>query len=315
MSDTLLPKILTLQETLNRVILGKSDVIERVVTTLLAGGHLLLEDQPGVGKTTLAAAIARAISGQFSRIQFTADLLPSDVIGVRVFRRQQEAFEFVQGPIFSHLVLADELNRAPPKTQSALLQAMSEHAVTIERETFPLPDPFMVIATQNPRGAQGTYPLPESQRDRFLIRLSIGYPAPDVERRILAERRLKDQPLDDIRPVLTPEDLRLAREEVKAVTLGEPVLEYMARLAQATRNHPEVTVAASPRAVLALMRACQALAWLKRRAFVDLDTVKYLLPNVWGHRLALRSLNPLIVGEGASPDWVTRELLERVAIT
>ncbi|HNV70105.1 MAG TPA: AAA family ATPase, partial [Candidatus Ozemobacteraceae bacterium] len=173
---------------LNRVLCGKPEVVELGLTTLIAGGHLLLEDLPGVGKTTFGSALARCVNGSFSRIQFTADLLPSDVLGCRVFYRSQEKFELVRGPIFSNLVMADELNRAPPKTQSALLQAMSEGQVSIDRETLSLPTPFMVIATQNPRWHQGTYPLPESQRDRFLMRLSIGYPPPAVEMTILQDR-------------------------------------------------------------------------------------------------------------------------------
>ncbi|MFZ2960062.1 MAG: MoxR family ATPase [Candidatus Ozemobacteraceae bacterium] len=305
-----LNKLITL---LNKIILGKEEVVELVVTTLLAGGHLLLEDQPGVGKTTLGAALAHVVSGTFSRVQFTADLLPADVVGSRIYRRRDETFEFVPGPIFANFVLADELNRAPPKTQSALLQAMNEGCVTVDRETIFLPAPFMVIATQNPRGSQGTYPLPESQRDRFLMRLSIGYPDAAVEMKILRERRLSD-PLKDVEPILDAGMLLAAREEVREIAVPEPIIAYVTRLAEAIRRHEDVNIAVSPRATLGLMRASQALAYVRGRGMVDFDIVKHLVPPVFAHRLGLRTLDPWLSGEGASPQWIRRELLERVPV-
>ncbi|MBF0500652.1 MAG: MoxR family ATPase [Candidatus Riflebacteria bacterium] len=298
---------------LNRVILGKEEVVELVLVTLLSGGHLLLEDQPGVGKTTLGTALAHVVRGSFSRVQFTADLLPADIVGSRIYRRRDEAFEFVQGPIFANFILADELNRAPPKTQSALLQAMNEGCVTVDRETISLPAPFMVIATQNPRGSQGTYPLPESQRDRFLMRLSIGYPDAITEMKILRERRISD-PLKDIEPILDAGMLLAIREDIHKVILPEPVIAYMVRLSETVRRHEDVNIAVSPRGTLALMRSSQALACLRGRDLVDFDMVKHLAPFVLGHRLGLRTLDPWLTGEGASPQWIRRELLERVSI-
>ncbi|HNW34335.1 MAG TPA: MoxR family ATPase [Candidatus Ozemobacteraceae bacterium] len=298
---------------LETILLGKPDVIEMAMTCLLAGGHLLLEDLPGVGKTTLAAALARLVQGKFNRVQFTADLLPSDIIGTRIYRRRDDTFEFIRGPIFSHFLLADELNRAPPKTQSALLQAMNERAVSVDCETIPLPEPFMVIATQNPRGYHGTYPLPESQRDRFLMRLSIGFPDLDTEMRILAGHREKE-PVDSLQSVLTPEETVAMQAKIKGVRVPEPVAAYISRLAEATRAHPDVLVPVSPRGSIALMKATQALAFIRDREFIDIDLVKYLAPAVLGHRMSLRIASQIAGGEGAPVSWVDRELLQCVPV-
>ena len=311
--ETLQINLKKLADALNGVLRGKAEIIELGITTLLAGGHLLLEDLPGVGKTTFGSALARSIGGVFSRIQFTADLLPADVLGCRVYFRNQEKFELVPGPIFANLVLADELNRAPPKTQSALLQAMSEGQVSIDRETLSLPQPFMVVATQNPRWHQGTYPLPESQRDRFLMRLSIGYPGTAVEMNILQDRRERD-PLDDLKPVLSLEMIAEARVAVQKIPVSEAVLHYICRLADATRNHSDVAIPLSPRGTLALMRASQALTYLRNLPAVDIDLVKFLAPKVFGHRLSLRTPVSAISDESSQGGWVERELLARVSV-
>lgn len=312
-SSELRDRLRELQRVLNATLLGKSEVVERVVTCLLAGGHILLEDMPGVGKTLLAYALSRAVKGDFSRIQFTADLLPADILGLRIYRRGAEVFEFVPGPIFAHVVLADELNRAPPKTQSALLQAMNEGCVTVERQTYPLPAPFMVIATQNPRGQHGTYPLPESQRDRFLMRLSIGYPDAATEIRILGEVR-ETNLAARIEPILGPEQVLEIQRQVRLIKTPEPCLAYLARLAEATRTHGDVAIPISPRGTIALMRAAQALAYQRGQAWIDLDLIKELAPAVLAHRLALRWLQQESLQEGAPLAWVERELLQRVPV-
>ncbi len=298
---------------IEKVLRGKESVVEMAIASLLAGGHLLLEDFPGVGKTTLASVMAKGISGHFSRVQFTADLLPADVLGVRIFRRSEEKFEFVHGPIFCNIILADELNRAPPKTQSALLQAMNEGQVTIDQETFKLPHPFMVIATQNPRGYHGTYPLPESQRDRFMMRLSIGYPDSATEVMILKDRRETD-PSTMVEKVLTLEEIGEAQKEVRKIEIPDPCYVYMNRLAEATRKHEEVLIPASPRALLALMRASQGFAYLRCQKFVDIDIIKHLSPFVLAHRLGLRSLGQTHTGEGAPAAWITKEILQRIPV-
>ena len=306
-------KLRQLLKTINATLFGKPEVVEKVVTCLFAGGHLLIEDMPGFGKTTLAFALARAVNGTFSRIQFTSDLLPSDILGTRIYRRGSETFEFIPGPIFAHFVLADELNRAPPKTQSALLQAMNEECVTVERQTYPLEAPFMVIATQNPRGYHGTYPLPESQRDRFLMRVSIGYPDRATEIRILGETR--DEPLlSGVVPIFSPDQVTEVQRQVRAIKVPEPCLSYMARLAEATRRHDEVIIPISPRGTIALMRAAQALAYIRGMEWVDIDILKELAPSILAHRLALRLLHNDSILEGAPAAWIERELLQKVPI-
>jgi MoxR-like ATPase len=313
MAEAILEKFRQLQTHLQQVLQGKSEVIEKTVATFLAGGHLLLEDYPGVGKTTLASAVAKSLRGSFSRIQFTADLLPGDVLGVRIYRRQDETFEFVSGPVFANIVLADELNRAPPKTQSALLQAMNEISITIDKETRSLPQPFFVIATQNPRGHHGTYPLPESQRDRFMMRLSIGYPDPAVETQILVSHR-RDEPLRHMPEIMNPEDILTAQQAVREIEVPPPCLDYMVRLGEGIRRHEEVSIPVSPRGLIALMHASQALAYLRGRTFVDIDTIKFLAPNVLAHRINLRSLTRTHLGEGASTEWIITEFLQKLPV-
>jgi len=308
-----LDKLKQLQAILNGVLLGKPEVVEMTLVCLLSGGHLLLEDMPGVGKTTLAAALAKAINGTCSRIQFTADLLPSDIIGTRIYRRSDERFEFVPGPVFANFVLADELNRSPPKTQSALLQAMNERIVTVDRETLSLPAPFMVIGTQNPRGYHGTYPLPESQRDRFLMRLSIGYPDYDTEIKILGEHRETD-PVSRIEPVTSAGEIFEMQKQIRLIDIPDAGLAYLSRLADASRRNEELAIPISPRGSLALMRAGQALAFIRAKKWVDIDAIKFLAPSVLAHRMSFRSMNSMGGGEGASVAWVQRELLQRVDV-
>jgi len=267
-----------------QVILGKPQQIRFALACLLARGHLLIEDLPGVGKTTLAHVLARTLGMQFQRIQFTSDLLPADITGVSIYERQRGEFRFLPGPVFSQLVLADEINRATPKTQSALLEAMEERQVTVEGETRPLPEPFFVIATQNPSHQIGTFPLPESQLDRFLMRIELGYPDRNAERALLkagGQRALADQ----LTPLINAQDLPALQREVAAVHAAEPLIDYVQALVEATRRDPAFQHGLSPRAGLALLAAARAWAWLDGRAMVLPDDVQEVLPAVARHRL------------------------------
>lgn len=303
-----------LAEELKLIIVGKDRQIEKTLVCLLAEGHLLLEDMPGVGKTTLASALSNAIGGVFSRIQFTADLLPSDVIGTRIYRRQTEDFEFIRGAIFANVVLADELNRAPPKTQSALLQAMNEFAVSVEKQHIELVKPFMVIATQNPKGFHGTYPLPESQRDRFMMRISLGYPDESSEVAILKKHiSVRKSSEQTVRGFLSLAEVVAAQEQVRTIPVADPVLQYISRLMNSIRNHDEVELPVSPRGSIALMRASQALAFYRGQSFVSIDTVKEIAPEVLAHRIGLRGVS-IYGGEGARNDWLAGEILQRVEV-
>lgn len=277
-------KIVALINQLNTVIVGKFDQTQDCVACLLAGGHLLIEDVPGVGKTTLAHALARTFGLQFSRVQFTADLMPSDLSGVSVYERGQEKFVFHPGPLFAQVLLADEINRASPKTQSALLEAMEEKQVTIEGETRPLPSPFFVIATQNPHDQLGTYLLPESQLDRFLMRISLGYPDRAAERLLLAgnDRRELVQHLPSL---LTPDELQTLQRQVLAVHASESLLDYVQDLMAATRSGQWFVQGLSPRAGIAVLRAAKARALLNGRNFVAPDDVRGILPQTIAHRL------------------------------
>ncbi len=293
-----------------QVILGKMETVRLMVIGLLSRGHLLIEDIPGVGKTTLARAIARAIGGQFRRIQFTPDLLPADVTGSVIYNQKTGQFEFHQGPIFANIVLADEVNRATPKTQSALLEAMEERTVSIEGTSHPLPEPFLVIATQNNIEMVGTYPLPEAQMDRFFARVSLGYPSHEVEVRILETRQVHS-PLDTLQPVLTTKQLIELQEAVRQVYVSPAVRRYIVDVVTATRHHPQIALGASPRGSLALMVGSQALAVMEGRHYVMPDDVQRMAVPVLAHRLILRA-----DVQGALPrsEQVIQQILRQVSV-
>ncbi|WP_338417754.1 MoxR family ATPase [Thermorudis peleae] len=273
-------------DTVERVIVGKRAVIEQVLVALLADGHVLIEDVPGIGKTKLARTLCQTLGGTFQRIQFTPDLLPTDILGTLAYQPQDGSFRFHPGPIFAHVILADEVNRGTPRTQAALLEAMEERQVTVERQTYPLPRPFLVIATQNPVELEGTFPLPEAQLDRFLLRIRMGYPEREDERALLG-RFLHGDPLQAIQPVTSPEELIEASQLVRAVHISPPVEDYLLDLVARTRTHPDLTLGVSPRGTLALARAAQAYAILHGRAYVLPDDVRTMAIPALAHRLLL----------------------------
>ncbi len=273
-----------LRKTLAGVIRGKPEAIDLLLVGALSGGHVLIEDVPGVGKTTLAKSFARALDLDFARVQFTPDLLPSDILGTHTLHPREGTLSFQRGPIFVNVLLADEINRASPRTQSALLEAMSEEQVTIDGTTMKLPSPFLVLATQNPVDFQGTYPLPEAQLDRFVLRLSVGYPAEADELEMLFDRKERD-PLAAVHPVATRAELITIIGAVRHVRVEERVARYMRRIVQATRDHADVALGVSPRGTLILYRACQARAFLEGKSYVTPDDVQHLASSVLGHRI------------------------------
>lgn len=276
-----------LEATVATVVRGKDETIRLAVVSLLAGGHVLIEDVPGVGKTTLAQALSKALGLAFQRVQFTSDLLPTDIIGVSVFRREKDAFEFVPGPLFSNIVLADEINRATPKTQSALLEAMSERKVSVERTRYVLPDPFLVLATQNPVEFLGTFPLPESQLDRFLVSLSMGYPSREAERGLLMSGGVEGV-LDAVQPALGLEELLALRGRARQVQVTEKLADYMLNLVDATRHGADFSLPVSTRGAQGLFRATQALALCEGRGYALPDDVQRMAVPVLAHRVALK---------------------------
>ncbi len=301
------PKLKLLLDQLNTVIVGKTAQVQDGVACLLAGGHLLIEDAPGVGKTTLAHALARSFGLQFSRVQFTADLMPSDLSGVSIYDRNQNAFVFHPGPIFAQVLLADEINRASPKAQSALLEAMEEKQVSIEGETRPLPVPFFVIATQNPQEQLGTHPLPESQLDRFLMRISLGYPDRASERALLSGSDRREM-VDRLPGLLSSEELKALQQQVQAVHAAAPLLDYLQDLIAATRNGRWFVQGLSPRAGLAVLRAAKAQALLSGRDYVAPDDLQSILPQTTAHRLVP------VASAGRSPLEQVRAMLEAVPL-
>jgi MoxR-like ATPase len=281
-------KIEQLQSTIESVIHGKPEVVQLSLVALLAGGHLLIEDVPGVGKTTLAQALARSFDCSFQRIQFTSDMLPSDIVGLEVYNQQRGEFDFKSGPIFANVVLADEINRTTPKTQSALLEAMAEGHVTVEQDTHRLPKPFMVLATQNPVEHHGTYPLPESQLDRFMMRLKMGYPDAEDEKHILRQQTL-NSPLEHIRPVMHGDDILDLQHEVRKVAVDESLVDYLITIVRTSRDTEILNLGVSPRGSLALYHAAQALAYIEGRDFVIPDDIKRLVVPVFAHRIVVNS--------------------------
>ncbi len=294
------------QHQVNSLVLGKQDAVTMAFVALLADGHILIEDLPGLGKTTLAHALAATVGLAFQRVQFTSDLLPSDVVGVSIYDGNARRFEFHEGPVFTNVLLADEINRAPPRTQSALLEAMAEHQVTVDGTTHVLPDPFFVIATQNPLDLAGTYPLPDSQLDRFLLRLNLGYPDADTERALLAgsDRRVL---IAAALPLLTSEDLLALRNAVGAVHASAALIDYVQALLARSRQHPGVRVGLSPRAGLALLRAARALALLEGRDHALPDDVQRLFPAIAAHRLVADA-------EAGSGEMLAQAILRAVAV-
>jgi MoxR-like ATPase len=282
-----LDRIAALQENVEKVIRGKSEVVQFCIAALLAKGHILLEDVPGVGKTTLAHALARSLSLDFQRIQFTSDLLPADIVGVTIYNQDAQEFEFVSGPVFTNVLLADEINRATPKSQSALLEAMSEGTITIEKRRMALPDPFLVIATQNPIEHVGTYPLPESQLDRFLMKLTIGYPSANDEKKLLRAGGAQVA-LDHLEPVLDANEVRELQQRASTVHVSESLVEYLMSIVQTTRTHPEAALGVSTRGALTYFRVCQALAMVNGRDFVIPEDIKRLAEPVLSHRIMMK---------------------------
>lgn len=274
------------RENVARVIVGKAEVVDLLLVALFCEGHVLLEDVPGIGKTTLAKTLARSLGGTFQRIQFTPDLLPSDITGVSIYNQQKQEFEYRAGPLMAQIVLADEINRAGPRTQSALLEAMEERQVTVDGATRPLPYPFLVLATQNPVELEGTFPLPEAQLDRFLMRLALGYPPREDERQILRRFRANN-PIVDLASVTSTEEIRAANRLCREVYVHPALEEYLLDIVAATRAHKALALGASPRAALALYRASQALAAVRNRHYVIPDDIKSLAPCVLTHRLIL----------------------------
>ena len=301
---------LKIKENVERVIVGKGAVVELAIVALLCEGHILLEDVPGLGKTVLAKSLARSLGCSFRRIQCTPDLLPSDITGTYIFNQKTADFEFRPGPIMSQVVLADEINRATPRTQSALLEAMQERQVTTEGETRALPRPFLVMATQNPIELEGTFPLPEAQLDRFLLKIQIGYPSAADDRLILSRFRASD-PLEELKPVVSSEDLLKIQKECHEVHVAADVEDYIIRLVHATRSNDAVELGASPRAMLALYNASQALAAIRGRSYVTPDDIKYLVTPVFIHRIIPKSESRL---RGQKAEQTLKEIIDSVSV-
>ncbi|MBK6327999.1 MAG: MoxR family ATPase [Chloroflexi bacterium] len=299
-----------LRKNIQKVIVGKDEIIDLALIAMLCEGHILLEDVPGTGKTTLAKTIAASLGCTFRRVQFTPDLLPSDVTGIYYYNQKAQEFEFRAGPVFAQILLADEINRATPRTQSALLEAMQERQVTVDIATHKLPRPFLVLATQNPVELEGTFPLPEAQLDRFLLKVALGYPDADEENDILLRFERVD-PLDSLEKVVEPEEILAMQTAVREIRVETSVRNYIVNVCRATRDHEDIELGASPRATMALYRTCQALAAVNGRAFVIPDDVKHMAPFVLTHRLIV---NPQTRLRGRKPEQVIAEVVATVPV-
>ena len=297
-----------LYKNIAHVIVGKKETVLLTLATLICRGHLLIEDAPGLGKTMLARALARSLDIDFKRVQCTPDLLPSDITGVSIYNQKTTRFEFVKGPVFTNILLVDEINRTTPRTQSSLLESMAESQVSVDGITYPLSKVFMVIATQNPIEYHGTYPLPEAQLDRFLMRVNLGYPTLDEEVSILQKQKVH-HPIDDLKPVLNAEILLQMQQAVTQIYLDDSIIRYIAEIVHATRSHKDLSLGASPRGSLALMRASQAMAMIAGKDYVDPQRVKQVVLPVLAHRLIVKS-QPQLVGKTA--DDILREILNQV---
>lgn len=312
-ASTNLQRAALLESALKSIIRGKEDVVRLALVAIFARGHLLIEGVPGVGKTTLGQAIARAIDCQFQRVQFTSDMLPSDVIGISIYSATEQRFEFKHGPVFTNVLLADEINRTTPKTQSALLEAMNEHQVTVDGRPHPLPQPFLVIATQNPIEHHGTYPLPESQLDRFLLRVRMSYPEAESEREILRGDAGAVR-LDDLSPVLTGDDVVALQNEASRVTVDEALIDYTLQIVQKTRDSEQLTLGVSPRGSLMLYRAAQAMALLDGRTFATPEDFKQLAVATFAHRVVVNARYSSTMKKSEQAEQIVRDIVDSVAV-
>jgi MoxR-like ATPase len=306
-------KIGLLVEAIETVIKGKREVIEQALIALFAGGHLLVEDVPGVGKTTLAHALALILECRFHRIQFTSDLLPSDIVGISIYNQPRQAFEFKPGPIFANIILADEINRTTPKTQSALLEAMSEGQVTADNQTIELPKPFLVLATQNPVEHHGTYPLPESQLDRFLMRIKIGYPSSQAEKEIFRSQS-NAHPLSSLQAVISSGEVLQIQEAVRAIHIDESIIDYALHIVERTRHSEFLSLGVSPRGSLALLRACQSRAYVQGRDYCLPDDVKGLAIPVLAHRIVANQRAASTLRRNEEAERVLQDILDSVEV-
>lgn len=306
-------KIGLLVEAIETVIKGKREVIEQALIALFAGGHLLVEDVPGVGKTTLAHALALILECRFHRIQFTSDLLPSDIVGISIYNQPRQAFEFKPGPIFANIILADEINRTTPKTQSALLEAMSEGQVTADNQTIELPKPFLVLATQNPVEHHGTYPLPESQLDRFLMRIKMGYPSSEDEKEIFRSQS-QAHPLSSLRAVISSAEVLQIQEAVRAIHIDESIIDYALQIVERTRQSEFLSLGVSPRGSLALLRACQSRAYVQGRDYCLPDDVKRLAAPVLAHRIVANQRAASTLRRNEEAEKILQDILDSVEV-